>query len=184
MRTAVLVLLLAAAPVWADGGTVRVRTQAGPFTVTVFTAPQPPAVGPVDVSVLVQDAGGAPVLDADVHVRLAGPDGVSVITRDATRDVATNKLLYAAVADVPASGAWALAVDVRRGDAHGAVATAVPVGPAAPPWRALWAYLAFPPAGIALFALHQSLAKRRRVVDRTDAIAEDAWRTRREDVDA
>jgi hypothetical protein len=183
VRTTALLVLLMAAPVWADGGTVRARTAAGPFTVTVFTAPQPPAVGPVDVSVLVQDAGGAPVLDAEVRVRLTGPDGAADVSQNATRTAATNKLLYAAVADVPATGTWALAVDVRRGDDHGSVAAIVPVGPAAPPLRALWAYLALPPAGMLIFALHQSLAKRRRGVDRSSAITEDASQTRREDLD-
>jgi hypothetical protein len=183
VRLAALLVLLAAATAAADGGTVRARTAAGPFGVTVFTAPQPPAVGPVDVSVLVQDAAGAPVLDADVRVRLTAPDGATEIIRAATRAGATNKLLYAAVADVPATGTWALSVDVRRGDSHGIVATTVPMGPAAPPLRALWPYLAFPPVGVLVFALHQSLANRRRGVDRTSAITEDDPTTRREDLD-
>lgn len=181
MRAIVLMLLLAAATVRADGGTVRTRMTAGPLTVTVFTAPQPPTVGPLDVSVLVQDGAGAPVLDATVAVRL--DDGVRTMTHDATRAAATNKLLYAALADVRAPGTWRLDVTVRRGADEAVVATTVPVGPAAPPLRALWPYVATPPLGIALFALHQTLASRRRGVDRTGVVAKDALGTKSEDLD-
>lgn len=158
----VLALVLAATASHGDGGTVRTRASAGPFTVTVFTAPQPPTVGPLDVSVLVQDAGGAPVLDANVALRLTSPDGTTIVAREATRDTATNKLLYAALADVRSAGTWTVDVDVRRGPDDEVVTTTVPVEPAPPPLRALWPYLAFPPAGLLVFALHQTLAMRRR----------------------
>jgi hypothetical protein len=183
MRVLTLVLVLAAAQAMADGGTVRAREAVGPFTVTVFTAPQPPAVGPLDVSVLVQDANDAAVLDADVGVRLTSADGGTEIARDATRAAATNKLLYAAVADVPAAGTWTVDVDVRRGDVRAAVTTAVPVGPASPALRALWPYLALPPVGLLLFALHQTLSAGRRGVDRTSVVTEDAPGRRTEDLD-
>ena len=40
----------------ADGGVVRLRQRAGGYQIAVFTSPTPIRAGPVDVSVLVQDA--------------------------------------------------------------------------------------------------------------------------------
>lgn len=152
----VLPVLLAAATARGDGGRVQLSETAGPFAVTVFTAPTPLRVGPVDVSVLVQGAdGGAPVLDAAVQVALAAPSGERAAA--ATHAAATNQLLYAAVLDVPAPGRWTLAVHVagRAGDA--AVSCEVDVAPPLPPALAFWPYLALPGVAIALFALHQWL---------------------------
>ncbi len=44
--------------VFGDGGAVRFSGQQGDWRITVFTSPTPLRAGPVDVSVLVQDAGG------------------------------------------------------------------------------------------------------------------------------
>ena len=56
--TITLIVLGLETAVWADGGTLRTRQQAGPFIVSIFTAPEPLRAGPVDVSVLVQSSGG------------------------------------------------------------------------------------------------------------------------------
>src|SRR5262249_156491 len=54
----------------ADGGTVRLSQRAGGYQVTVFTEPTPLRAGPVDVSVLVQDAAtGQALPGAQVTVR-------------------------------------------------------------------------------------------------------------------
>ena len=63
---AVAVLLLSAPAAWPDGGVVRSRETRGGLVVTVFTAPDPLRAGPQDVSVLVQDPSGTPVLHAEV----------------------------------------------------------------------------------------------------------------------
>ncbi|MFN8641266.1 MAG: hypothetical protein U0802_06260 [Candidatus Binatia bacterium] len=158
-------LAVASMPIalWADGGLVRVSQPAGPFTVTVFTAPTPLRAGPADVSVLVQEErGGAVVDDATVIVTLRDAAGTRApIVAAATRAQATNKLLYAAQLGLPAAGAWRIEVAVARGDAHAALAFAVDADPPLPPWRAFWPYLALPFAGIALYALHQWLTLRR-----------------------
>lgn len=167
-------LVCAASLAWADGGTVRVQAPAGPFVVTVFTAPQPLAVGSVDVSVLVQDAGDAAVLDARVELRLTATDADTTRAVTATRAAADNKLLYAALVDVPHAGTWTLDVAVARGTDAAHVTASLPVDPAAPPLRALWPYLAFPPAAMLVFALHQTLSIRRGGVDRRPFVAEDA----------
>src|SRR5262245_62006483 len=76
-RSIICLLLLAAfavqpSAVLADGGTVRLSRQQGAYRITVFTEPTPFRAGPVDVSVLVQDARtGQPVKEAWVTVRAA-----------------------------------------------------------------------------------------------------------------
>src|SRR5215469_9783232 len=82
----------------ADGGAVRLREQAGAYQVTVFTSPTPFRAGPVDVSVLVQDAAtGECVPEARVSVRLTARGTGDMLEYPATREAATNKLFHAAV---------------------------------------------------------------------------------------
>src|SRR5262249_8693772 len=111
------VLLMGVRPAWGHhGGEVRLMEKAGPVVITVFRDATPLRVGPVDLSVMVQDRdSGRPILDAEVTVRLRehGAGGPSILTQ-ATRQNATNKLLYAALVDLPAPGLWELQVGTRR----------------------------------------------------------------------
>ena len=51
------------------------RQAAGPFVVSLFTTPESPAVGPADLSVMVEDQGsGSVLLDADVVVTLTSEE--------------------------------------------------------------------------------------------------------------
>ena len=60
----------------ADGGAVRLRQRAGGYQIAVFTSPTPFRAGPVDVSVLVQDAAtGECVPEAQVTVLPEGGRG-------------------------------------------------------------------------------------------------------------
>lgn len=157
-RLAALLAALAAARAAADGGVVRVREQAGDVTVTVFTAPTPLRVGPIDVSVLVQDGRGEVVGDAAVAVALRAARDGTAVAGAATRAQATNKLLYAAPLTLPAAGTWRVEVRVTRpGSAPAAVGFAVEAAPPLPPWRAYWPYFALPAVAIAVYALHQWL---------------------------
>lgn len=156
-----LAIALAASSARGDGGVVRLSQTAGPFEITLFTAPTPLRVGVVDVSVLVQTAADhTPVLDAEVQVALRGP-GLER-TGAATHAPATNKLLYAALLDVPGPGRWTLAAQVHAGERDATVSCAVDVAPPLPPVVAFWPYFAFPGALIALFALHQWLKRQQR----------------------
>ena len=163
-RFALLCLcLLAASPARADGGTVRIQEAVGPFWITVMSAPEPLRVGPVDLSVLVQRTdGGAPVLDAEVELRLEGPTPEPPIEARPTHEQATNKLLYAAAVTLPAVGSWRLGARVRQGGDAAEVAGWLPVAPPPPRLLALWPYLAFPPAAVACFALREWLKRRGR----------------------
>src|SRR5580704_8487001 len=89
-------LILARATAWADGGTVQLRQEAGDLVITVFTSPGPLSVGPVDISLLLQNRDGLePVLDAKVSLILRTDDSGIELQARPTREQATNKLLYA-----------------------------------------------------------------------------------------
>src|SRR5262245_15441275 len=72
-------LLMGVWPAWGHhGGEVRLTEKAGPFVITVFSDPTPLRVGPVDLSVMVQDGdSGRPILDAEVTVRLQKKHGTA-----------------------------------------------------------------------------------------------------------
>ena len=144
----------------ADGGVVRVSETRGPFVLTVFSSPTPLRVGPADISVLVQRGGSRePILDAEVEVQLAQQG--STITAPATRDAATNKLLYAANVVLPTAGAWSLRTVVRHASATAEVSIAIVVDPPVSSVGAFWMYFALPLLVIALFVAHQWLSSRR-----------------------
>src|SRR5438309_8563387 len=105
------------APAYGDGGTMRLSEKRDRLLITVFTAPATFRVGPVDISVLVQDAlTGEPVPQTRVTVRMTKP-GQFVLVGPATREAATNKLLHAAEFELPEPGRWQLEVEVEG--AHG-----------------------------------------------------------------
>jgi hypothetical protein len=129
--------------------------KAGPFLITVFSDPTPLRVGPVDISVMVQEGdSGRPILEAEVTVRLQkyGAGG-SPILAQATRQNATNKLLYAALVDLPAPGLWELQVTAQY---QAQAANVMCMAPAAQPrfmprsWRLYAALLSVTIGGVAL----------------------------------
>ena len=108
-------LLLLPSRAAANGGTVQVGGQvAGPYRLTVLTSPSPVRVGLADVSVLVQKAGSDDLVqDAHVLVTVTPPGGSGrTEVYEASHDLATNKLYYAAHVDLPAEGEWGLQVEV------------------------------------------------------------------------
>ena len=150
------------APAWADGGTIRISERKDGFLITVFTAPAPFRAGPVDISVLVQDAlTGEPVPETRVTVRMTKP-GQLALEYPATREAATNKLLGAAQFELPEPGRWQLEVQVES--AHGLAVVGGELEAAAPlpRWRELWPWIGWPALAIALFGIHQVFARRRR----------------------
>jgi hypothetical protein len=156
----------------ADGGVVRFNGPAGPFDVTVFTAPTPLRAGPVDFSVLIRDRmDRQPILNAQVSVRLMpGTAKGSTVTAGATRAQATNKLLYAALVDLPAAGMWNMEVTVRHGTEAATVSQRIEVAGALPPLLAFWPYLGLPPLAVALFIVHQRLSRQSALSGRRPAI--------------
>lgn len=147
-----------------DGGTVRLSVWEGTYRITVFTSPTPFRVGPVDISVLVQDVvTGEAIPEARVTVRLT-PRGHAgeTIRHVATTEAATNKLFHAAVFELPESGRWEgeIAIENRRGPAQ-VHFELVAAGPA-PRWPAMWPWIGWPFPVILLFSIHQLLVWRKR----------------------
>jgi hypothetical protein len=160
---AVAALLVASGiPALADGGLVRVRGSSGAFVITVFTSPTPMRAGPVDVSVMVQDGEtGRPVLDALVVVEWTAAHDDRSLSVEATRERATNKLLYAALPELPRAGDGELRARVSRAGRAGEVSCRISVLPSLPPLLSFWPYLVLPPVGVLLFVLNRRLAGRR-----------------------
>jgi hypothetical protein len=159
---AILTAFLAPSISSADGGMVRLSERAGPYQVTVFTDPTPFRAGPVDVSVLVQDpASGNPVADVAVLVHLKPPgEEVSLLEQPATAEAATNKLLHAAVFELPSAGPWQVEVDIRGPAGPARVGFgAEALGPV-PAWTSMGFWVGLPALVVGLFIVHQILARR------------------------
>jgi cytochrome c oxidase assembly factor CtaG len=158
--------LLARVPVAGahHGGVVRLTEKIGAFVITVFTEPTPLRAGPVEITVLVQDRDSQrPVLDVEVTVLVLERESDGPPTRiEATRQNATNKLMYAAPVHLPAAGPWELQVTVRQGAVMADVAFEVTAHPPRPLLLSSWPYLALIPLAIGLFGLRQWISRRRR----------------------
>jgi hypothetical protein len=159
-----LAVALLAPPAWGDGGTLRVMEPSGAFVVAVFSTPEPLHVAPADLSVLVLErTGGHPVLDAAVSLEVRPPAGSDGAPQrlTASRQEATNKLLYAAPFVPGTPGDWTLHVTVTRGSESADVGCILPVTSDRAGLTAIWPYLAIPPIAIALYALRAWLMARR-----------------------
>jgi hypothetical protein len=146
----------------ADGGAVRLRERAGGYQITVFTSPTPIRAGPVDVSVLVQDAAtGECVPEARVTVCLKASGPGHVLECPATEEAATNKLFRAAELRLPEPGWWDVAVAVEGPHGPALVRFGVQADDTLPRWLDLWPWFGWPALVIALFGIHRVLVRRR-----------------------
>ena len=170
-RPLLLILLFAiAASAHADGGRLQIRQTVGPFIVSLFTTPEALAVGPADVSVLVESAATPDaeaahpdvLLDADVTLTLTPhAGGGASIRAHLTHAAATNRLLQAAAITLPAAGTWDATILVREGGRE-ATATAPLVVEAHSARRGtLWFFALLP---VVLVALYLSMQAPRRSV--------------------
>jgi hypothetical protein len=149
--------------VHADGGMVRLSERRGGHRITVFTSPTPLRVGPVDVSIFVQDAAtGEPVSAVSIAVQ-ASPHKhpETVIRQMATTADATNKLFQAAVFDLPEPGRWDLTIVVEGTSEPIEVPFAVEVDEPLPRIGEMIPWIAWPAGAILLFCLHQWLVQRK-----------------------
>jgi hypothetical protein len=169
-----------------DGGVVLLHEAKGPFSITVFVAPEVTRGGLTDVSVLVQSrTNGDVVLDAAVGLSIEAPRDLVVTagsdplcgassasavlpsqdidlhraTLPATREQASNKLLYAAAMALNATGDWRLHVHVSRGSDSTQFDCLIPVTQASASAPGLWLYLLIPPIAIVAFAKNQKLRR-------------------------
>ena len=84
-----------------DGGAVVFSGEQGPLRITVFTEPVPPRVGPIDLSLLVQDENDS-TLEA--------------IKMPLDRAAATNRLFQAALLTIPVAGSWQVVLEIEPED--------------------------------------------------------------------
>ncbi|HEV8039349.1 MAG TPA: hypothetical protein VGP62_10845 [Bryobacteraceae bacterium] len=155
-------IILAQTLAWADGGAVQLREEAGPFVITVFTAPAPLSAGPVDISLLLQNRNGLePVLDASVSLILRDPSGAEIPAR-LTREQAQNKLLYAAPVTLAKSGKWQLDITILKNGERTSAKGTIDVAPAPEMTASYWSYIAFPPFTIMAFVVRERLIRRRK----------------------
>lgn len=147
----------------ADGGTLRAWDRRGLCEIAVFTAPTPMVAGPVDISVLVLDStSGQPVENAEVIVT-ATPTGRTgdALRHAATTTAATNKLMYAALFDLPETGSWDMEVSIDAQDQNATIHFTMEAGKPWPPWTALLPWICWPAVVVVLYGIHQWLVWRR-----------------------
>jgi 5-hydroxyisourate hydrolase-like protein (transthyretin family) len=159
--TVSVALAIGPSAIKADGGTVRCSERRGDRLVTVFTSPTPLIAGSVDVSVLLLDANtGTPLTGIPVTVEAASGDSRRRITREATNETATNKMMRAAEFELP-SGKWRLEVFVDDSAKRSPIGFDVDVAEPMAPWLETGFWIGWPCAAIGLFVVHQMLAHRR-----------------------
>jgi hypothetical protein len=150
------------ASAWADGGRLVLIERQGNLRIFVFASPEPLRAGPIDISVLLQDAEtGQPVDNAGVSVCLTPRRGGRVIRTVATKAAATNKLMYAAVMELPHSGLWdsEIAYVADRSLAR-RVRFTMEAGRPLPRWLTVWPWFGWPAGAVLLFAAHRWLVWR------------------------
>ena len=161
----------------ADGGAVRLRQRAGSYQIAVFTSPTPFRAGPVDVSVLVQDAATEEcVPEAQVTVCLKATGDGRPLECPATTAAATNRLFHAAVFELPEPGRWDVEVAVEGPHGRALLRFGIEADGPAPRWLEFWPWFTWPALVVALFGLHQVMIRRRPVcVTVPDRRANEGW---------
>lgn len=149
---------------WADGGTVQLMERVGGTRITLFTSPSPLRVGLADVSVLVQDAETGDLCPCQsIRIHLTPSDAPrSVIRAVASAEGATNKLMQAALVELPEPGTWELEVACRTREGLQTVTCPIEVASAPPRWVREWPWFTWPLVAIPLFGLHRRFVARRR----------------------
>ncbi|MEX0676965.1 MAG: hypothetical protein WD063_07810 [Pirellulales bacterium] len=147
---------------WADGGVVRAIERDGPLVISAFTAPNPLVAGPVDTSVLVQDAVTlAPVQDVQIEVAFTPRSRMNrAVTLAATSEAATNKLFRACLVELE-PGWYDVEVICDAAGKRGSIRFALEVGAAPAPLAVLWPWFTWPVLPVVLFGLHLLLSRKR-----------------------
>jgi hypothetical protein len=153
-----------------DDLALRAQQRAGELTLSVYAAGDELIVGENDISVLVQDATGSPLPDAQIAVRAAREGAVPDAEFHARESDSDNKLLQSAVLDLPATGNWQVHVETKHEAQSASVvfpARAVVHTPGLDDW---WPYFLFPVFGLLLLAVYSRRARRRHAFARGDAM--------------
>jgi hypothetical protein len=148
----------------ADGGRVVLMERQGDRRISVFTSPDPLRAGPVDISVLLQDAEtGQPITNVPMNVALtlSGRRGPT-IRAVAKNDAATNKLLSAALVELPAPGSWDVEISCLAELGADPVRFTIDAGEQSAVWTGAWPWFVWPAGVVILFGIHLRLVARRK----------------------
>jgi hypothetical protein len=141
----------------ADGGRVVLIERQGNYRISVFTSPDPLRAGPVDISVLLQDAEtGQPITNVPVSVSLKPSGGRGPTIRAvATTDAATNKLLSAALVELPTPGSWDIEISCLAEHGTDPVRFTLDAGEQSVAWTSVWPWFSWPAGVVILFGIHR-----------------------------
>jgi hypothetical protein len=145
----------------------------GAYRISVFTSPDPLRAGPIDISVLLQDAEtGMPITNAQVNVSLTPSSGLGrTIQTVATNDAATNKLLSAALVELPEPGLWDIEITCLAQHNSARVQFSADVGPRSAGWLNMWPWFSWPAAVVIMFVFHRRLVSRSKItLERSEAL--------------
>jgi len=151
------------ARVCADMGRLVLAERQGDYQVSVFVSPEPLRAGPVDISVLLQNAEtGQPIDDAEVNLRLtSGVAGEPAIHAIATQAAATNKLLRAALIELPSPGSWDVEIAYVADRTPGRpIRFNIEAAQPLPQWLTVWPWFSWPAAVALLFGIHRWIVAR------------------------
>jgi hypothetical protein len=147
----------------ADGGTVRLSEEQGRYRITVFTSPTVLRAGPVDISVLVQEAVTGELaqgVQVTIKTLQRGFPGVA-LEHPATFKAATNKLYHAALFDLPEPGWYSLEVSIDGILGKAEVRFEMEAAESLPSWLTMMLWVGWPVLAIVLFGIHQLLVRGR-----------------------
>ena len=151
----------------ADMGRMVLSEQHGDTRISVFTSPEPLHAGPIDISVLLQHSEtDQPIPDAEVNMRITSGEARSpAIHAVATQAAATNKLLRAALLELPHPGSWDVEITyiVDHKPARQLHFT-IQAASQREPWFAVWPWFSWPVAVILLYGVHRRLTLRKRIL--------------------
>jgi hypothetical protein len=147
----------------ADGGRVVLVERMGDYQIAVFTSPEPLRAGLVDISVLLQDcATGQPITGAQVNVSVTPSDARGrPIRAVATTDAATNKLLYAALTELPDPGSWDVEITCLAEHGPANVRFTIDADQRSTRLLNVWPWFSWPAGVVLLFGVHRLLVWRR-----------------------
>ena len=157
----------------ADGGRVALMERQGSYRISVFTSPDPLRAGPIDISVLLQDAEtGNAIKNAQINVSLVPSSGRGgTIRAVATNDAATNKLLSAALVELPEAGLWDVEIACLAEHGPALVKFKIDAASQSAGWLNVWPWFSWPAAAVMLFCIHRRLVSQR-------TTANTAWRAK------
>ena len=136
----------------------------GDYRISVFTSPDPLRAGPIDISVLLQDAEtGNAITNAQINVSLIPSSGRGgTIHAVATNDAATNKLLSAALVELPEPGLWDVEIACLAEHGPAQVQFTIDAAPRSAGWLNVWPWFSWPAAVVMLFGIHRRLVSQRK----------------------